>query len=465
MKRIAIIGGGIAGLSAAFYLQKAREGGAEVEYKLYERAPRLGGVMITDCVDDCLIEAGPDSFISEKPWAAQMCRDLGIGDQLLGSNDEARKTFILVNGRLVQLPDGLMFLIPTKIMPTLMSPLFSWGTKLRMAREWFYRPPRQDADESVAHFVERHFGREMVERLADPLLSGVYGGTADSLSVRAVLPRFVEMEKNYGSLAKASLALRKKMAEWKKSPNAPKSIFTSLENGMQQLVDAVARRLERDSVFTSTAVRAVRHDVGRWQVEREDGTRGNFDAVVLAMPAYAAAELIRPASERLADELAPIAYTSSITVALGYEIAKLNVPLEGFGFLVPRAEKKQVLACTFVQNKFPHRAPAGRALLRVFLGGENAEATMAQADEAIIATVRRELKEILGLDAEPQFARVYRWRRSMAQYGPGHLERLARIEEMRRQLPGLCLAGNAYRGIGVPDCVKTGMDAAAELAK
>jgi oxygen-dependent protoporphyrinogen oxidase len=465
MKRIAIVGGGIAGLSAAFYLQQARERGAQLEYRLFERAPRLGGVMITDRADGCLVEAGPDSFISEKPWAAQLCRDLGIDSQLLGSNDEARKTFILVRGRLVPLPDGLMFLIPTKLLPTLLSPLFSLGTKLRMAREFLFPPAPCSEDESVAAFVSRHFGPEMVERLADPLLSGVYGGTAEALSVRAVLPRFVEMEKNYRSLGRASIGLRKKMAAWRNSSPTPKSIFTSLENGMQQLVDAVAARLDRDSVLTSAAIHEVRPDQGRWAVLRDDGSRFDCDAVILALPAYASADLLRSASAPLAAELDQIAYTSSVTVALACDMKQVSVPLEGFGFLVPRAEGKRVLACTFVHNKFPHRAPADRALLRVFLGGASAETALSQSDDEIVAIVRRELQEILGLAAAPLFTRVYRWRRSMAQYGPGHLERMERIEALRRGLPGLHLIGNAYRGIGVPDCVRMGMDAAADLTR
>src|SRR5216684_7413665 len=213
MKRIAIIGGGISGLSAAFALEEQRRSGAPLEYVLFESTPRLGGVLVTDRVDGCLVEAGPDSFLTEKPWAADLCRQVGLGDQLIGSNDAARKTYILVKGRLVAIPDGLMFMVPTKLLPTAFSPLFSLGTKLRMAREWFHPPRTADQDETVASLVERHYGAEMVERLADPLLSGVYGGEASQLSVRAVLPRFTEMEASHGSLGRAMLAARKKMVQ------------------------------------------------------------------------------------------------------------------------------------------------------------------------------------------------------------------------------------------------------------
>ena len=255
MTRIAIVGGGISGLAAAFAIEEhRRSSGANVEYVLYEASPRLGGVLRTESMDGCLVEAGPDSFITEKPWAADLCRAVGLGDQLIGSNDADRKTYILVRGRLVAMPDGLMFMVPTKILPTGLSPLFSWKTKLRMTQELFHPPRAVDHDESVATFVERHYGEEMVDRLADPLLSGVYGGEAANLSVRAVLPRFAEMEREHGSLGRAMLAARKKMGGSRKI--AP-PLFTSLKNGMQSLAETVAARLSPAALRTNTAVQAV----------------------------------------------------------------------------------------------------------------------------------------------------------------------------------------------------------------
>ena len=457
MRRIAIIGGGISGLAAAFELEEQRNAGVELEYTLYESSPRLGGVLRTEKIDGCVVEAGPDSFVTEKPWAADLCRTLGIGDQLIGSNDTDRKTYILTRGRLVEMPDGLMFMVPTKILPTGLSPLFSWKTKLRMARELFHPPRALDRDESVADFVERHYGREMVDRLADPLLSGVYGGESATLSVRAVLPRFAEMERTHGSLGRAMLAARKKMGKGPRKPAPP--LFTSLKDGMQHLAESVTARLTAGSLLTDANVQAIQPEAGGWVVSA--GMQSDhFDAVVIALPGLAAASVLRLTSGQLADELAAVQYSSSITVGIGYDRDVRHSLPPGFGFLVPRSEGKRLLAATFVHNKFPHRAPEDRALLRCFFAGVNAESVWPLSNDQIVGIVRNELQQIIGLRAEPLFARVYKWKSAMAQYSVGHLERLERIERLRQEFPGLALAGNAYRGIGVPDCVRSGREAA-----
>jgi protoporphyrinogen/coproporphyrinogen III oxidase len=462
MTRIAIIGGGISGLSAAFELEQKRRAGADLEYKLYEASSRLGGVLRTEYIDGCVVEAGPDSFVTEKPWAADLCRAIGLGEQLIGSNDKDRKTYILTRGRLVEMPDGLMFMVPTKIFPTGLSPLFSWKTKLRMAQEFFHPPRAVERDESVADFVARHYGSEMVDRLADPLLSGVYGGEAANLSVRAVLPRFAEMEKTHGSLGRAMLAARKKMKSGARNSAPP--LFTSLKRGMQQLAETVASKLPAEALQTNARVEAVQSqpEPGGWSVSA--GLKSDhFDSVIVALPAPAAAAVLRIASPELAADLAAIQYSSSITVGLGYDQEVRRSLPAGFGFLIPRSEGKQLLAATFVHNKFPHRAPEDRALLRCFFAGNNAEAVWSMTDDQIVGIVRNELQQIVGLRAQPLFARVYKWKSAMAQYGVGHLERLERIERLRERLPGLALAGNAYKGIGVPDCVRSGRDAAMKL--
>lgn len=472
MNRIAIIGGGISGLAAAFALEEHRRTGAAVEYILYESAPRFGGVLRTEHIEGCLVEAGPDSFITEKPWAADLCRQLGLGDQLIGSNDADRKTYILVERRLVVMPDGLMFMVPTKILPTGLSPLFSWKTKLRMAQELFHPPRAADGDESVASLVERHYGQEMVDRLADPLLSGVYGGEAANLSVRAVLPRFAEMERKYGSLSRAMLAARKKAPQTSGKPAPP--LFTSLKNGMQNLAQAVVSRLAASALLTNTTVQKVQPEGAGWVVgsstagvdaqHQSTGLQSReFDAIILALPAHAAAQLLAASSAELSAELAAINYSSSITVGLAYDQGVRRSLPHGFGFLVPRSEGKRLLAATFVHNKFPHRAPDDRALLRCFIAGANADAAWQLSDDEIIGGACNELQQILRLRAEPLFARVYRWKSAMAQYGVGHLDRLDRIERLRQKLPGLALAGNGYRGIGVPDCIRSGQEAARQI--
>jgi oxygen-dependent protoporphyrinogen oxidase len=461
MTRIAVIGGGISGLSAAFELEELRRNAsAVIEYVLYEASARFGGVLRTENIDGCIVEAGPDSFITEKPWARDLCHELGLGDQLISSNDTDRKTYILTKGRLVEMPDGLMFMVPTKILPTGLSPLFSWKTKLRMTQELFQSPLTSDHDESVASFVERHYGGEMVDRLADPLLSGIYGGEAANLSVRAVLPRFAEMERTHGSLGRAMLAARRKMSAATRKSAPP--LFTSLKNGMQHLAETVISRLTPASLLTNAPVQAIQRQAGRWVVSA--GLQSDqFDSVIVALPATAAAQVLRIASPELSAELAAIQYSSSITVGLGYDRDVRQSLPPGFGFLVPRSEGKNLLAATFVHNKFPHRAPENRALLRCFFAGRNAESVWTLGDDQIVGIVRNELQQILGLRAEPLFARVYKWKSAMAQYGVGHLDRLERIERLRQQLPGLALAGNAYRGIGVPDCVRSGRDAAKQL--
>jgi oxygen-dependent protoporphyrinogen oxidase len=465
MKRIAIIGGGISGLSAAFYLEKARAAGADLEYTLFESGQRLGGSMYSDRVEGCLVEAGPDSFLTEKPWALSLCKELGIADQLIGSNDAERKTYIAVNGRLVVMPDGLMFMVPTQLVPTALSPLFSWSTKLRMARELLHPPRPMHTDETVAELVERHFGAEVVDRLADPLLSGVYGGDAAKLSARAVLPRFVEMEEKYGSLSRAMLAAHKKMMAARKEPAPP--LFTSLQDGMQQMVDAVAARLDPESIRLRTHVLRVypEDSSSSWRVSVEMNGEERFDAVLIATPANVAGALLDGVDRGLARNLLDITYSSSVTVTLGYYIDQLATLPPGFGFLVPRSEGTRMLACTFVHNKFPHRAPEGKGILRCFLGGARDEAVLGLTDDEMLETVHRELKDILKLEARPIFARVYRWRGAMAQYEPGHIARVERIEKRVAEIPGLALAGNAYHGIGVPDCIRSGMEAANSLAQ
>jgi oxygen-dependent protoporphyrinogen oxidase len=489
--RTAIIGGGIAGLAAAYELEKARAAGESVEYTLFEARERLGGSLESEIVNGAVLELGPDSFLTEKPAAAELCRELGIADQLTPSNDAARKTFVVVRNRLVPLPDGLMFLIPTKLIPTALTRLFSPMTKVRMALELLHPPRPSGHDESVAALVERHFGQEAVDRLADPLLSGIFGGDASQLSARTVLPKLVEMESQYGSLTRGMLAahrqMRARVAAKKNGQanatgqtaggaragaegterRAPRGIFTTLRGGMQQLVDALEARLEPTWMRRGTPVSEIEKTETGWRIAA-GGVTEVYDAVIMASPAWAAGVLLGGVDPLLGEELGGIPYSSSITVNLIYDEDQLGRLPEGFGFLVPAVEGRAMLACTFAHRKFLGRTPTGKVVLRAFLGGMKNEHLLAETDAALVGRVRRELSEILGrsvisTEAVPEHAQVSRWRRAMAQYAVGHQERMQRIMERVALVPGLRLAGNAYDGIGIPDCIRLGRKAAKEL--
>jgi len=472
--RIAIIGGGIAGLAAAYELEKARAAGALVEYTLFEERPRLGGSLASEIVDGAVLERGPDSFLTEKPAAAELCRELGLSGELIPSNDAARKTYIVVRNRLVALPDGLMFLVPTKLVPTVLTRLFSVRTKMRMAFELLHPPLPSNGDEPVAALVVRHFGQEAVDRLADPLLRGIYGGDAAQLSAQTVLPRLVEMEAKYGSLTRGMLAAHRQVrARAKASVQNVRSggtvgaVFTALLGGMQQIVDAITARLDAGSVRTSTPVRRIEKMARGWHLHAGGGTE-NFDALIMAAPAWSAGELLTPVDAALGGELSAIPYASSITVNLIYDESKIGALPQGFGFLVPAVERRAMLACTFAHRKFLGRTPPGKAVFRAFLGGAKHDDMLARSDAALIAVVRREMHEILGAktivaETEPDFVQVTRWPRAMAQYAVGHKERMQRVAARLAALPGLRLAGNAYDGIGVPDCIRLGRKAAREV--
>ncbi len=475
--RTAIIGGGIAGLAAAYELEQARRTDVRVEYTLFESRNRLGGSLSSEIVDGAVLERGPDSFLTEKPATAELCRELGIGAELTPSNDAGRKTWIVVNNRLVSLPDGLMFLVPTKLIPTALTRLFSLPTKLRMAFELLLPPRPSEQDESVAVLVERHFGREVVDRLADPLLSGIFGGDSAQLSARAVLPRLVEMESAYGSLTRGMLAAHRQMrarALRRMNDNgnaaahpAPRAIFTALRGGMQQLVDAVTARLDAGSIRLSSPVTGIEKNASGWKIEA-GGAAEQYDAVIMAAPAWSAGALLSGVDSALCEELSAIPYSSSITINLVYGESQLGRLPDGFGFLVPVVEGRSMLACTFVHKKFLGRVPQGKVVLRAFLGGMNNETLLATPDVALVATVRRELSEILGSSilppsAVPEHTQVSRWPRAMAQYAVGHLERKQRVYDRVAALPGLKLAGNAYDGIGISDCIRLGRQAAKEL--
>lgn len=469
LKRIAVIGGGISGLTAAFTLAQAHRQGAAVEEHLFEASPRLGGALYTERIEGCLVESGADSFLTEKRDALELCQQLGLADQVIGSQDDQRKTWILHRGRLVPLPEGFEFLVPTRLLAVARTPLLSWRDKLALTTEIFVRPPRYKADESVASFVERHFGRSLLENIVDPLLTGVYGGDAELLSVCAVFPRLVEMERKWGSLVRG---LRQVGHEKERQGcamagqgNQRPPIFSALRDGLGTLVAALQAQLEAKRVVWGQPLTQIvpvpsAAGAGGYRLVFEGNRSFNADAVILALPAYESARLLHGLDELLAQRLAEIPYSSSLIVALGYEATAVKGLPAGFGFLVPRKEKRRLIACTFVGQKFSSRVPSGLVLLRCFLGGTRDEAAVELNDAEASALVQRELRSILEITAEPRFLRLYRWRKALAQYTVGHLERLGVIQARLAQHPGLYLCGNAYQGIGVPDCIRSGRMAA-----
>jgi protoporphyrinogen/coproporphyrinogen III oxidase len=473
-RRIAVLGGGISGLAAAYQLAKARRAGDPIQEFLIEASPRLGGVILTERAEGFLMEAGPDSFLTEKPQAAALCRELGLADSLIGSNDAGRRTYVLHSGRLVPLPDGLMLMVPTRLGPVLQSPLVPFSSLIAMARDWFAGPRAAGSpneDESVASFVRRHFGSAILENIADPLLAGVYGGDAERLSMRAVLPRFWEMEKKNGSLIRATLKARKEILRRRAlrrggggSEHAAPALFTALSDGLERMVEKLGEQLDAAAVHLRCRVaslEAPKNENGCYRISCNGGVGFEAESVVMALPARESARLLAPVDAELSQTLESFEYTSAVTVALAYDKAAIRSLPAGFGFLVPRKENRRLLACTFVHQKFPSRAPEGKGLLRCFLGGAKDPEAVRLSDKEILAITLGELRSIMKLDRAPLFHRIYRWPGAMPQYVVGHAERIARIRQRLECRRNLFLCGNAFEGIGISDSIRTGTEAAA----
>jgi protoporphyrinogen/coproporphyrinogen III oxidase len=475
-QRVVIVGGGISGLAAAHHLLELAaqddSGASETEVLLCEASARLGGTLRTTRREGFLLEGGPDSFISEKPAALELARRLGLGPRVVETNDAHRRSFVVRGGRLRPTPEGFQLLAPSRLLPFLTSDIFTWRGKARMALDLLL--PRRattgnDEDESLADFVRRRFGREALERMAQPMVGGIYTADPERLSLRATMPRFLDMERRDRSLILSMWkAARRQRAEGRRREGASGArygLFLSFDEGMQTLSDALAARLPRDSVRLDTKVESITLGRGRprWLVRTSGGDAFDADGVILAVPSYVAARLVREADGALAGELDAIPYASTATVNLAYRRADIPHPLDGFGFVVPLVERRATLACTFSSVKFKGRAPEGRALLRAFVGGALQPEMFELEEEAMAAAVRRDLRELLGVEAAPLFAHVEKWPRSMAQYHLGHRELVGSVRARLKQLPALELCGNAYEGAGVPDCVRGGEAAAREL--
>jgi protoporphyrinogen/coproporphyrinogen III oxidase len=430
---VGIVGGGITGLACAYYLERAG-----IESVVFDPTP--GGLMGTVRIEGCILETGPESWLASKPWAEQLVRELGMGDELTGSNDARRRTYVLRDGRFVTLPEGLQLVVPTRLIPLLKTELFTWSTKFRMGTEVF-RNPRTLPDRSVSEFVADHFGREAVDYLAEPLLAGVYGGSPDYLSAVSVLPKFVEHEQRFGSVVVG--ALREK----KKPSGDP--VFKSLRNGMGSLIDA----LRAKATVIPAAVESIQ-PTHPWSLFAA-GEWHDFDQIVLCCGANRGAPLISAVDARAGELLADIPHSGSAIWTFGYKAGDVPRALDAFGFLVPKRERKTIMACTWVATKWQGRVPEGKAVLRCFSTDPGVSEQAMRAD----------LGRLMGITAEPLFAFINRWPESMPQYTVGHAPRIAELEARLVEIPGLHLAGNAYHGVGIPDCVRSAKLAVEKIKK
>ncbi len=469
MKRIAVVGGGMAGVAAAYELARCAREGAELEVVLFERSLRLGGIVETVREGGYVIECGPDGWVTEKPWALELARELGLDDEILASNDDQRKTYVLVGasgdhtGALQVMPDGMRMMVPTDLEALEASPLFSAEAKqayrAEVERAAELQAAAPESDESVASFVRRHFGDEVLEKLGAPLLSGVFGGDVATLSVRAVMAPFVAMEQEYGSLI-TGLQRRRDRQQGAKS-----TVFTSLKSGTATLVERMVATIPPEWIRLGATVKTIGFDGERWTVRCSEGepVRGGdqFDAVLLAAPVDVARSLLERVSAEAAALMAMEA-SSAVVVAFGFpDATKIPVPA-GFGFLVPPVSSEgshgkagsMLLAATFVDQKYDCRVPAGGRLLRAFFGGAAAERLMGCRNDEIAALARMALARILGPLPDAEVTVVRRWPRSLPQYAVGHLERMAKLDKLVEQLPGLYLLGNGYRGVGLPDLIR-----------
>jgi protoporphyrinogen/coproporphyrinogen III oxidase len=449
---VIIIGGGISGLAAAYFL-----GRAGLRSLLIEKSGRVGGVIRTDSVQGCVLEAGPDSYLAAKPAATELARELpGLSDQIIDSNDAARRIFVVQDGKFVPFPRGMVMMAPAEWTPALTSPLFNAGTKLRFLAETLSRPRTRADDVSVGDFVRDHFGSEVLELIAEPLLAGVYGGDSSTLSALSVLPRFVAYEQKYGSLIRG-------VRQERRDATHTGSLFRSFRDGMQTLTDTLAAAAApHTTILYGEATRVER--AARWRVQ-VNGEWMTASYLVLACPAHVTARLLETAVPDAASELASIAYSSAILATFVYDRRDLNRPLDGFGFLVPRRERRTIAAATWVSTKFPSRTPAQLAAIRAFVVAEQATELLHAPPQTVAELARSDLAKFMGLEAQPRFSKLHSWPDSMPQYVVGHEQRRQRIAAALENAPGLSLTGNVLEGVGIPDCVRSAKQTAKRIVE
>ena len=478
MKKVIIIGGGVAGLGAALKVKRAAEAGADVDFVLLERDDRLGGKIDGEIVETdrglFIVDGGPDSFLTAKPAVHRIAKLVGVDQDKMPTDESRKLTLILKDGRLYPMPDGVMQFAPTKFVPFATTGLFSWPGKVRAGWDLFVPKkklaPGEFNDETLESFIVRRMGREILDRLAEPLVGGVHGSDPAKMSLAATFPNLLEMEQKYGCMIKGFLAQRKMVEEMRKKyppdPKNPKTFFTAFTGGMHDFSAAMAEAAGRDKLRTGATVESLtRGENGTWSVRLADGSQIAGDAVVVATESWAAEPLVRSVDSGIADALKGIPASSSATVSFAFDEAQIGIDMNAFGVLCPAKEKSKLLAATYSSTKWPGRAPKGAVLLRAFVGGPQNQKIMEKSDEEITALALEELRRILGIApaAQPIFSRFYRWTLGMPQYTMGHLDRVALIEERSAGVAGLALAGGSYRGVGLPNCIESGEAAVSKV--
>ncbi len=460
--KVVVVGGGIAGLSAAHRLVESNHPGLEVI--LLEASDRLGGTNRTVEHEGCMLELGPDAFLSSKPWLTQLAERLGVEDQIITTNHIHRRAQVVYRGKLHRLPEGFLVMAPTRVWPMLTTSLFSFTGKIRCALELFLPRKSGSKDESLGSFVRRRFGREILSRVVQPLIGGIYAGNPDTLSLRATMPRFLEMEEKYGSVIRGMLAQRNTTVNTKKKSTSGSGArygeLVSFNKGMETIIQALSSSLPPDITHTKSLVVRINHESQKWKLILGDGRYFQADAIILALPSPKAATLFRDIDKSLHRELSDIPHSSSAVMNLVYHRSDVPHPLDCFGFVVPSAEKRKITACTFSSVKFPNRAPQELVLMRVFIGQDLLQDTPQVDDKKILDEVRKELKILLDIKVCPIHSVLTLYPDAMPQYLINHLDRIERIDLLLENYPNLALAGNAYRGVGLPDCVYSGEKAA-----
>ena len=470
-RTVVIVGGGISGLATALSLhEKATKANLPIHCTILESDTSWGGKIVTHRVGEIVTEAGPDSFLSQKQAGLDLCMKLGLADQLINTNEMGKKASVLYGGRLHDLPEGLLSFVPKQLGSFFRSGLLTWTGLARMGLEIAVPSGPSTGDESLAAFLRRRFGVQAFERVLEPLMAGIYAGDAEQMSLRATFPRFFELEQQHGSIVRGMMAA-KKTASSASTDQPRRTMFVSLKNGLSDLVTALTSRLTQQGVELRVgarveALRVRSHEIGRWMYDLilQDGSALSADGVVLATPAYVSADLLRPLTPMAGGLLDMIPYTSTATVAMAFPRTQTS-SIEGFGFIVPRTEQRHVIAATWTSLKWPYRAPADQLLVRCYVGGVGREEILQLDDAALTAKVREELAAVCGIRVEPSYTEVNRWWKAMPQYTLGHLTRLAQLEAAVSRYPGLVLTGAAYRGVGIPDCIRDGAVASERIVK